>query len=341
MNLKHAFAVALCAAALSTPMFGAAGYRVELVKETSLLDPVNRGINRFTTCSDGRTVLTTFEGTFTVVDANGVILKNDLVAEMTETSAITCSGNTRIVAATKGEIRIFSLSEAGDVGLERSFPVGGLPVRLLETPNGQLYVLGMARVAGDPVFLRRYRLADGSLIDAPTVDVPFQLGSTYNNLLINGDLLWHPTRQEVDYFPANPARVWSFDSTGALKRPGADLHLSSFQAADVSGVQGGRPDWTAFDNVKNAAALPDGRVVLQVFPGRPADSQPMKNPGELIRLAILDSDFNVVVNDIRQGFMGLLAGSDAGGNLYFVDLVINRAGNLCKARLVPSATHGT
>jgi hypothetical protein len=91
---------------------------------------------------------------------------------------------------------------------------------------------------------------------------------------------------------------------------------------------------TGVDWVVNTVALPAGRVAVHVV--RRGDGPGTVSDVPYSDLTVFDSTFQIEAAGIRVGearFPGLLAGSDAAGNLYFAKLSIPDGGTILKVRL--------
>jgi hypothetical protein len=265
-----------------------------------------------------------------VTDGEGSILLNRRLEELAGATASTCDPSGRLLSVSEGWLKVFDVSGQADPPLIRKHWIAGGPSRLMATPDGDLYVVGMAAVGGKHVFLRRFRLSDGEFLGIPQVDLPFKSAAGFNSFAINGGLVWNDRKQEAAFFAANPAKLWRMKGEG---RAHATLPQSlAFRDAQVDPENYGQGNWQSHDWIRNATQLADGRIVAQVFRGR--DNPPPE--GETFAyLFVLNPEYEVVADRVPQEFMGLLSGSDDAGNLYFVDLLVNSGGTVIKARLEP------
>jgi hypothetical protein len=193
---------------------------------------------------------------------------------------------------------------------------------------------GLAKVGDTHVFLRRFSLLDGRRLDLPAINLPLQLGRYFNQLLLNGSLIWDSNRQEVTYVPGNPFEFWRLHPhTGNVdvKRPS----LSRFRQVASPAINSMPPlGWERFDRVVNVTRLPGGRVVAHFTRGHDR-SEPPDMQASHSDLEMFDSQLNPSAATIAiPPRIGLLAGSDAQGNLYFVALDRLAGAIVTKLRLV-------
>lgn len=307
---------------------------LEIVWRKSTLHPVAvRTLYRFATCPDGLTLTTSTNGDFLAVDSDGIVRADRQEEDLTHTTASTCDPEGRLIVLTEGWLKSFNVSDQADLELIWQRRIGGGPGRLTATPNGNLYVVGMASHQGRHVFLRRFRLDDEEFVEIPDVGIVFSRQAGFNSFAVNGSVTWNAHNGEALFAAANPATLWRL-------RPGAEaepVSLSQLAFQDAANL----PDdyrafnWQTHDWIRNLASLPDGRVVAQVFRGR---GNPPPDGESFAYLFILDEDYRTVTGKLAlapQPFLGLFSGVDTAGNLYFVDLAVNSVATVTKARLVP------
>lgn len=305
--------------------------RVEVVWRKQSLQPVAaRTIYRFATCPSGLTLVTNMDGDFLAIDSAGEVRADRRDEQLFDVTASTCDPFGRLIVVSQGWLKVFEVSGETNLQLSMERKIGGGPSRLMATPNGDLYAVGLASVQGRHVFLRRFRLSDGEFLDVPDVDIPFAGLGGFNGFAVNGCLSWNAQKQEAAFFAANPGELWRLrnDGTTLAVRPQG----LAFRGSQVVPEQYRRRDWQADDWIRNAVTLPDGRIVAQVFRGK---SNPPPSGKSFAYLFVLDSEYRTLAHHVPYEFMGLLSGADDEGNLYFVDLLVNNAGTATKARLVP------
>lgn len=313
-----------------------ADYQVTVLQRTDV-GPVVRGVlYRFTTCRNGVTLVTTSAGTMVAVAPDGAVLaRREDVEEIRGAAACACDEGNSFYVVARGWVRIFSLSPGGGLTLQRSLYIAGGPSSLLVTPGGELYVVGLAKAGGSHVFLRRFRLLDGAFLGVPPLGIPLRLGTGFNNLLLNGLLLWDPKHQHVMYLPANPLEAWRLDVRGAVagvERPG-DADFDNLVTQPAHSVRGS--EWFAFDWARGAARLPGGDFVLQVIKGHGRGIA--RTAGAMSAyLKILDSNFAPLGLAPLNQNIGFLSGCDLRGNLYFVRPDAFEGCSIIKIRVVPA-----
>jgi len=328
--------IALAAAAVLAvlPIAPAQSPRVEDVWHKETLHPVAaRTLYRFATCPNGLTLITNTNGDLLAVDAQGVLQADRRIDELADVTASTCDSSGRFLVASEGWLRIFNVSEHADLELAAKHWIAGGPSRLMATPEGGLYVVGMAFQDGQHVFLRRFRLSDGQFLGVPQVQLPFKSAAGFNSFAVNGVLAWNRAKEEAVFAAANPAKLWRMKGDGSAH---AVLPQAvAFRNAEVPPEDYGRRGWQDHDWIRNMAALPDGRIVAQVFRGR---GNPPPDGESFAYFFVLNQDYETVTEKIpveADEFSGLLSGADSDGNLYFVDLEVGSVAKVTKARLQP------
>lgn len=289
--------------------------QLEVLRRTSIGLLPETGLTRASVCPNGMAVVTHDSGELTLVDAGGrILIRRHALPELAGALASACDDQGELyISANGGMVRVYSVASSGELTPRRSFRIGGGPNRFLLSGD-ELYVVGLARAGSSSVFLRRFRASDGEFLGAPVLDLPLGRGAQINQLLLNGSLLRRPNRNEVLYVPANPLAFWIFGAGGRTlgrKRPSG----SRLQDADLGVVPGVLPiNWSAFDWVRNVAALPDGAVVAQIILGnRPGGNQSF--------LEVFDKELNGVTGRIPVPFdFGFLLGADREGYLYAANL---------------------
>lgn len=318
--------ITLFAALSATAPLGFAGLKAEIIWRTSIGTLEERVNHRGCVCADGTLVVTYSNGAVTVIDAGGSVLAlRSPVPELQGALASVCEGDTLYVSTSQSAaVRLFRIGPGGRLTLLRSFPMTGAPNRFALL-DGKLWVLGMARVGNSHVPLRRFT-AQGEFLDVPEVPLAAMSGGLVNQLVLQGSLTVHPSRQQVIYVPANPFRFFCFSPDGRLAESKAAAG-TRHEEADLSGLAPWAVRWSYYDWVRNVVCLPDGRLVAQIIKGaRPG--------GDASFLEIYDRNLDLVARDIPVPFdMGYLFGADAAGYLYFVNLRILGASAL-KVRLI-------
>ncbi len=282
-------------------------------------------------CGDDLVFVTNREGELIAVDtARESVLYRKTFPELMGLGGCTCDDRGFVYFSLHRPegafVRIYSLGSQGALNFERSFRITGRLDRLLVAGN-QLYGVGLARIGSDYVFLRRFLLPEGLYLGSPETGVPMRVGGEpINRFAVDGTLFWHPGRKQVVYLPANPFELWRLDLNGkavGVERP----PVTDFIAAPP-GTSGNR-DFLTFDRVDNAAALPDGRIVVLVVFGT-------RRPGGGSFLAVLDADLRPTGIQIPLApEMNYLLGASSDGTLYFADLVVPAVGtsSIVKSRL--------
>lgn len=292
------------------------------------------GLYKFAVCPNGNAIITHSDGDLIVVSRSGQILLNRTGwPQIAGASACTCDQENRLYVAAAGRVHIFELTAGNVIRTLQSIVTQGGPVRMLVTPDNQLYIVGLAKVDGHYVFLRRFSLPDGAYLGAPDIQLPLLLGTGFrpNQMVLNGSIVWLPSRREVAFIAANPFELWRLDAAGKVlqvSRPQDD----GFSNADVQPRTSGNSHWDGYDWVRSAVALPDGRVLVQVRLAR--QTTPLPGLSHL-HAQLLGPSLESVRHFIPTDHIppGWLAGSDAEGNIYFIDLPVSRQGVIVQTRL--------
>ncbi len=320
--------VLLCVAALGAPC---EAEQLRIISRTTIREIPQRGLVRLWVCPSGLVVIAGGTGELILVDGRQArVIYHRTLPELAELGGGTCDDRGRlyfgVLSPEAAFVRIYSLSPQPELKFERAFQTTGLIERLLAAGE-DLYVVGLARVGSEYVFLRRFRLPEGLDLGSPPVKTRGGAGrAAIDYFAVQGSLLWHPRHQQVVYVPANPFELWRLDRNGKVittHRP----PLANFITAPPGASAGGR-DFDLSDRVYNVAALPDGRMVAQILTGA-------ARPKRATYLVVLDSDFRLTGEIPMEPQAGLLVGADAEGTLYFADLVMTGDSSLVKARLVP------
>lgn len=298
--------------------------RLDIIWRTPIGALEERVNHRGCVCPNGTMVLTYSNGAATLIDSTGTVVALKIsMPELAGAVASVCHNDTVYISAEPPHVRVLRISAGPDLTVSRSFTMAGAPNRFV-LHDQTLWVLGMARVGESNVPLRRFTIS-GAFLDAPEIGEPLVRGQVINQLLLQGSLVFHPTRQQVIYVPANPFRFFCFDLDGRLVQSKVAVG-SRHEEADLSGLAAGPVRWSFFDWVRNVACLPDGRIVAQVIKGARAG-------GNVSYLEVFDQNLDLAARDIPIPFdMGYLLGSDAVGDLYFANLRIMGA-SVLKVRL--------
>lgn len=294
----------------------------------------DHGIYRFAVCPNGSSIIVHSDGDLAVVSRSGESLLNrEDWKEIAGASACTCDQTNRLYVAAMGMVHVYELTAGNGIRRLQSILTQGGPLRMLVTPDNQLYIVGLAKVGGRYVFLRRFSLPGGAYLGSPDIRLPLLLGTGFNlnQMVLNGSIVWLPLQREVAFIAANPLELWRLDSAGRVlqvTRP----QTSGFFNTEVQPRTGGSSHWDGYDWVRSAVALPDGRVLLQVRLAR--QSKPLPGVGHL-HAELLDPSLDSVQQYIPTDQIppGWLAGGDAEGNIYFIDLLASRRGVIVQTRL--------
>ncbi len=288
--------------------------------------PPEDGVVRAWLCPSGLVWISHSRGELTLVDGSreSVVYRKS-VPELAGVVSGACDENGRIYfSADRAVVKVYSLTAERELRFEHSFEAKGLLNRLLVTGD-ELYAVGLARIGSGYVFVRKFKLPEGLLLVSPSLKVPVQAGSEpINRFAVEGVIFWHPARQQPVYVTANPLEFSCLDSKGqvaAVYRP----TLAGFINAPAEAS--GNRDWHLYDRVYNAAALADGRVVVQFVTG-------MARGERRLFLALLDADFRPLGLEIPTD-LGLLLGAAPDGTLYFVSFELSGPSWIAKARLEP------
>lgn len=318
---------------LVVPWLVNAEYRIETSQKISLGSIKDGGIYRVAICPNGMTIITSSTGSAIMVTSNStVVLNRSDVPEFVGVTATTCDAQNRLWVEGAGEIRRFGLAPTGELSPQLTLKVGGSANRIFVFGD-YIYVVGLARVDGRLVILRRFSLSGGSRPDVLSVDLPVMSGKVVNQLPLNGSVFVAGGR--LVYVPANPFEFWIFDLDGRLievKRPQmphfANLDMNVLRQTPIA-------RWRSVDWAFNAVPLPDGTVVVQLQKGNDLNTPPEATaPNNW--LGIFDSKLELLASPVPADALGLTAlliGADSGGTLYFSDLNILEGGTLHKVRL--------
>ncbi len=321
--------------ALANPIHSSAP-GVEVVHRTQI-GPLKPLLHAYATCPNGLSLIANYDGDLSVVDRQGSVLSwKTGDPNLAGLSAMTCDYNGIVHISVNGWLRSFTVTSIGDLVLQRTFRVTGLPNELLVTPNDELFIVGIAKIEGAHVFLRRFRLSDGSFLDVPSVDVPVKTAAGFNRTAIAGRVYWDRWNKAAMYLPAALSEIWRIQGDGKAVRadlpppdgaPRAALSTNSFNPPRASGIE------TAGDKVLGVASLSDGRIVLQVAPAR--DPAGQRAGWKYSYLDILNpSNFQSLNRIYLRERLGVLTGVDTDDNLHFVNLLAVQGGSLLKVRLV-------
>jgi hypothetical protein len=179
----------------------------------------------------------------------------------------------------------------------------------------------MGKVNNQHVYLRRFRLLDGTALDLAPGYVEARPGSPATRFLTEGSVIWNSVSDSVVYIPQNPWELRRFSAAGQVVEVGRPAE-ADFRNADMQAMSSAmmRRPWIASDTIYNAICLADGRIVLQVLKGRDVIRPPQWN-GISGFLSVLDS---TLARPLGRVYLspgpGLLVGADSSGQLYFADL---------------------
>lgn len=279
-------------------------------------------------CPSGLVFVTERGGEVIVVDGEGRVSHRTL-PELMGLYAATCDDQGRIYFSThtpnEASVWTYSLDSQAGLRFERVFRTVGQLNRLLIVGD-KLYAVGLARVGSNYVFLRRFQLPEGVFLDSPAINVPMRVGAEpINRFAVEGSVFWHPTLKQVVYVPANPLEFWRLDESGkvvAARRPATANFINA--PGNVSGNR----DFFGYDLVLQAAALPDGRLAVQVISGTGAGTRRSS-------LLILTSEFQAAGAAIPTRDLGNFLGAVRDGTLYFVSFPVGSSSEIIKARLLP------
>ncbi|MCB1019748.1 MAG: hypothetical protein KDC27_07450 [Acidobacteria bacterium] len=295
------------------------------------LHPVTaRALYRFDTCSNGLTYITSNNGDFLAIGSDGSFLADSHEDELADTTAMACDPPGRLLAVTKGWLKIFDIDPHAKLTLSARHWIAGGPGRLFASPDGDVYVVGLAVQDGRHVFLRRFRLSDGEFLGVPDVRMPFSVQDGLNSFAVNGSMAWNAGKSEAVYVAANPALVWRLrgDTLAGVSEP--DVVFENAEWSQGRAPMGG---WQNHDAIRTIAALPDGSFVAQVFRGK---GNPPPAGESFAYLFVLDEDYastSAKISLPAEPFLGMLSGADSDGNLYFVDLKVDSVAKVNKVRL--------
>ncbi len=296
--------------------------KLEVVSRIELGE-LPEALYRASVCPGDRILITNDRGDVTLLDGpGGVVVYRATHAELSGAVGNACDEEGRLyISASAGIVRVYRLSPGRQLILERTLQTEGAHNRLLAV-NGQLYVTGLARVGTTHVFLRRFKLPEGIFLGSPRIDLPVRVGDGFNLLATEGVAFWHPGRKQVVYVPANPLAFWSLDSGGsvtAVERP----NLVGFVNTATGSADTAPLIYGQLDQVKGAAALPDGSVVVQAV---------TRSAGGVLQ--VFDREFRPLGNPIpAPAELGRLVGAGSDGTLYFADFAAGGS-SLVKVRLL-------
>lgn len=302
--------------------------QLRIVGRKAVPEIPQRGLIRLWVCPNGLVVVAGGSGELVLLDGGREkVVYHSVVSELAGFGGGGCDDQGVLYFAVHTPegtfVRLYSWRPQEGLKFQGVFRTTGRIERLL--PVGQdLYVVGLARIGSEYVFLRRFRLPEGVYLGSPAVKMPVRDGpELIHHFATQGSLFWHPRHKHVVYVPANPFEFWRLDQNGevvANHRP---------PVANFMNATPGARSWNLdmFDRVYNAAALPDGRVVAQILTGA-------FRPRRQTFLVVLDSDFRLTEQEIPMApETGLLVGADAEGTLCFADLVMSGESAIVKARL--------
>jgi hypothetical protein len=287
------------------------------------LGELPEAIYRASVCPGDLVLITNDRGDVTIVDGRaGDIVYRATLAELSGAVGNACDEGGRLyISASPGLVRVYTFSSGRQLIAERTLETQGSRNRLLAV-NGQLYIVGLARVGTTHVFLRRFKLPEGVFLGSPRIELPIRVGDRFNLLATEGVLFWHAARKQVVYLPANPLSFWRLDTDGsvtAVERP----NLGGFVNVAAGSLETALATYGQQDRVKGAAALPDGSVVVQAV---------TRSAGGVLQM--FDRDFRPLASGIPlPAELGYLVGAGGDGALYFADFAAGGS-SLTKVRLL-------
>ncbi|MEZ5366745.1 MAG: hypothetical protein R2748_31490 [Bryobacterales bacterium] len=141
--------------------------------------------------------------------------------EAVDATAISCDPTGRLLAVTKGWLKIFDIDPSANLTLAARHWIAGGPGRLFVALRRGCLRCGTGDAGRRHVFLRRFRLSDGEFLGVPDVRTPFSVQDGLNSFALNGSMAWNAAKSEAVYVATNPALVWRLrgDTLAGVSEP--------------------------------------------------------------------------------------------------------------------------